>query len=174
MSKDSPPVTPFIQHPSIKMRLRGERQDLERCGDFRWEGTPEKRVLLLAIPSLHPTAADYDFFHSEWTINHLNESGAKWSWDQKKEAPTLQPSLHAKGIWRGWVQAGRIIEHRSEVLVPADVAWEVAREEWTLETIQAAREAINEIKPHLTPENTKLAFVHAERERELEIMEREL
>ena len=102
--------TPRLGHGPIAMRQVGN-DPLQRRGDFYWkvwgDGT---RELILGIP-----IADYGprtdrYTPTGWTIDHKNHRGAQWSWDGNEDAPTLLPSLHAVGIWHGWVTAGQLVE----------------------------------------------------------------
>lgn len=90
------------------MRLVEDRS-AEKIGDFYWivnSGTG-KRMLVVAIP-------DKDFQKgwglSRWSIDFPNHCGASWSWDGNEEKPTLSPSLHAVGVWHGWVRDGMLVE----------------------------------------------------------------
>ncbi len=78
-----------------------------QAGDFCWEERPAGPVLRLAIPT---QPSQRGWVHSEWTIDHVNSNNAKWSWDRNKEKPTLNPSLHAVGVWHGWVKNGQLVE----------------------------------------------------------------
>ena len=35
-------------------------------------------------------------------------NGAEWEWDGDEDKPTLTPSIHAPGIWHGFLIAGRL------------------------------------------------------------------
>lgn len=62
--------------------------------------------MFIAIPV--PRAASWVL--SEWTIGLPNEYGAQWSWNGDADKPTLHPSLHAEGLWHGFVKDGMLIE----------------------------------------------------------------
>ena len=32
-----------------------------------------------------------------------------WGWDGNEDKPTIMPSLHAQGIWHGWLRAGQLV-----------------------------------------------------------------
>lgn len=99
--------TPRYGHPPIAMRLRDDEETFERIGDFRWGRNPEGHpILAVAIPA----GADDRWVSSRWTINHKNHCGAQWSWDGHLAAPTLAPSLHAVGVWHGYVRGGKLVE----------------------------------------------------------------
>jgi hypothetical protein len=76
-----------------------------KVGEFKWRVTDGKRVLVLAIPYGRDR-----YVLSEWTIDHKNDCNAQWSWDKNEEKPTLHPSLHAVGVWHGWVRNGMLRE----------------------------------------------------------------
>lgn len=82
--------------------------ELEREGDFYWlmDGQ-DRRTLCVAIPQAGTTDL---WIFSPWPIDHPNSGGHQWSWDGNEEIPTLQPSLHAIGIWHGWVRDGHLVE----------------------------------------------------------------
>ena len=92
---------------------------LERRGDFYWNiGENGNRTLVLALPrrrreqtrmgdlGYSPTAWCY----SRWTIDHPNACDAQWTWNGGETKPTLSPSLHAVGVWHGYVRDGRLVE----------------------------------------------------------------
>lgn len=102
--------TPKHGHQPIRMRRMLDAPDSDResprLGDFRWLITKQGRVLQVCIPHDGPSG----FIFSQWTIGFKNECGAQWSWDGNEDAPTLRPSLHAVGIWHGWVRDGHLVE----------------------------------------------------------------
>lgn len=79
-------------------------EKITRVGDYYFRDDEKGVVLVLAIPHAGK------FIHSEWTIGHRNDSNAQWNMLGTREKPTLTPSLHAVGIWHGWVKQGRMIE----------------------------------------------------------------
>lgn len=100
--------TPRYGHPPIQMTRRVQPSDFVTAGDFCWFVNHERRrLLVLAIP-YH--GAVNKWIHSEWTIDHKNECGAQWGWNGNEDAPTLTPSLHAVGVWHGWVRDGKLVE----------------------------------------------------------------
>lgn len=34
---------------------------------------------------------------------------SRWLWDGNRESPTITPSIDIKGIWHGWLTAGKLI-----------------------------------------------------------------
>lgn len=114
--------TPRLGHPPIDMRRLPkdgfwDRDDV-RAGDFYWstDADGRRRIWIMipcqrrgqvanGIPVMHPRGVA-----SEWTIDHKNECGAQWGFDGNEEKPTLSPSLHAIGVWHGWVRNGQLIE----------------------------------------------------------------
>lgn len=119
--------TPKIGHPPIPMRkvgpdLTDDDKDegrhgsfydgferLERRGDWFWNLRKGKRTLILAIPCVdRPGNRGWQW--SMWSIGYKNASDAQWSWNGNDEQPTLKPSLHAKGIWHGFVRDGTLVE----------------------------------------------------------------
>ena len=100
-------TTPRQGHDPVRMRRIAAYGDVERVGDFWWQ-IDEKghRMILIALPI--PSGK---FCWSEWAIAPLKLSnGASWTWDGDVDAPTLSPSLHAIGLWHGWVRKGMLIE----------------------------------------------------------------
>lgn len=99
--------TPRYGHASISMSLKSDEDQFNEVGQFAWSiGANGQRVLVLAIPHNNPSR----WILTEWTIDHRNDCGAQWSWDGNETAPTLSPSLHAVGIWHGWVRGGQLVE----------------------------------------------------------------
>lgn len=104
--------TPRTGHAPIKMRLCGKAGFWDRgklsLGDFYWRVDSEgKRMLCVLIPC---PSAESGYTFSQWTIDHPNHCNAQWSWDGNEDSPTLTPSLHAVGVWHGWVKNGELIE----------------------------------------------------------------
>lgn len=100
-------TTPRYGHAVIDMRTRMYPDEPERAGDFYWSVDDRQRyTLVLAVPAQNPRG----WILTEWTINHKNESGASWKWDLDKVKPTLHPSIHAVGIYHGWVEGGKLRE----------------------------------------------------------------
>ena len=109
--------TPRIGHAPIVMRkvapkmgLEDPENGLHQAGDFLWDVRGERRKLILAIPMLQRTSQGRGWVYSQWTIDHPNAGGAQWSWDRNEDKPTLSPSLHAVGLWHGWVRDGMLVE----------------------------------------------------------------
>lgn len=102
--------TPKHNHEKIEMRRRTSDEDCERIGDFYWHHSEKGRVLILAIPYHNGKRGNKRYILSEWTIDHKNDSDAQWSWDGNEDKPSLKPSLHAVGIWHGWIKKGEMIE----------------------------------------------------------------
>lgn len=100
------PETPRYEHPPILMRLRIDGKELEKAGDFRWSvDNSGKRKLVLMIP-----ASGNNVCYSTWSIGRPDDRGTSWTWDGNTARPTLRPSLHAVGVWHGWVRNGFLVE----------------------------------------------------------------
>lgn len=104
--------TPRLGHAPIGMcHVPPEVGQLQERGDFYWDTRGGKRTLVLAPPcQRHGKDDGKQWVYSRWTIDHPNHCDAQWSWDGNEDAPTLDPSLHAVGIWHGWVKGGRLEE----------------------------------------------------------------
>jgi hypothetical protein len=107
--------TPRYGHAPITMRrphnTGGDDPDesLEQLGDFNWQFDPQgRRTLVVLIPCARGDRTHWTY--SRWTIDHKNHCDAQWSWDGNEDAPTLNPSLHAVGVWHGWVRGGQLVE----------------------------------------------------------------
>ena len=100
-------ATPKHGHSPITMRARLKAVDFEQVGDFCWGGSPGREVLVIAIPD---TEHEQGWITSRWTIDHKNHCDAQWSWDGKRDKPTLTPSLHAVDTWHGYVREGMLVE----------------------------------------------------------------
>jgi len=109
--------TPRYGHAAFPMRRCEkdgfwERDDIA-IGDFYWTVAACGRTLWVMIPcpglqggtpgALRPIICP-------WSIGYRNDSGAQWSWDGNEDKPTLTPSLHAVGLWHGWVRNGELVE----------------------------------------------------------------
>ena len=109
-------ATPKHGHKPIDMQRFDSERAIIQSGGFVWKIKDEKRVLLLAIPYKNKVKIGIEldplnsYVLSEWTIDHKNESNAQWGWDGNEDKPTLTPSLHAVGIWHGWVLKGQLVE----------------------------------------------------------------
>lgn len=99
-------MTARIGHKPITMQFHEGLDGLKEAGDFCWRGTPAKRVLCLMVPISSPAGK----VMTRWTIDHKNHCGASWSWNGNERKPTLKPSLHAVGIWHGYVRDGVLVE----------------------------------------------------------------
>ena len=116
--------TPRLGHEPIRMRYVGPQPPTESLsmyagagllsqrGDFFWDLRGGKRSLVVALPIVPRTFRDdpKDWEWSRWTIDHPNHCDAQWSWDGNEMEPTLSPSLHAVGLWHGWVRGGMLVE----------------------------------------------------------------
>lgn len=100
------PRTPRYNHKPFEMYRRDTACRIEDVGEFAWRFDGDNRVLVIAIPNVGCRG----WIHSEWTIDHRNASDALWQWDGNEEKPTLTPSLHAVGIWHGYVKQGNLVE----------------------------------------------------------------
>ena len=86
----------------IPMRLCENPKEFKTAGDFCWDLRGGKRTLVIAIP----INASGRWESMRWSIDYKNLSGASWEWDGNETSPTLHPSIHAVGIFHGWVQEG--------------------------------------------------------------------
>ena len=98
-----------IENTSWVDRPDGSRMRTYACapediGDFYWDLQHKRRCLVVALPTKHGMLC------CSWSIDHKNHSNAQWSWDGDEDAPTLSPSLHAVGLWHGWVKKGHLHE----------------------------------------------------------------
>lgn len=101
--------TPKYGHGPIAMRRVADSSSMERVGDFCWQFDEEgRRTLVLEIPAGKDPAKHSSY--SRWTIDHKNHCNAEWRWNGNEERPTLTPSLHAVGLWHGYVRDGHLIE----------------------------------------------------------------
>lgn len=99
--------TPHHGHNPITMHRVDTIDAINHIGDFCWKQVPsDQPVIYIALPSTMKTG----YILTRWTINHRNEHNAQWSFDWNWDKPTLQPSLHAVGIWHGWVRNGQLVE----------------------------------------------------------------
>jgi len=39
-------------------------------------------------------------------LNFKPEPSPSWHWDGNRQTPTLQPSVHHRGHWHGWLRGG--------------------------------------------------------------------
>ena len=109
-------VTLKLGHDPIPMKMvRGEIKGetsvefflMDKPGHFYWDVRGGKRTLVVMIPNNTKRGCVY----SRWTIDFKNSNGDQWSWDGNEAEPTLTPSLHAVGIWHGWVRSGMLVEN---------------------------------------------------------------
>ena len=110
-------ATPRLGHSPIKMNLVKSNSDISKLGDFCWYNSGDENWygklipegchdLVIALPIKH----DVGWTRSLWTIGYKNTGGHQWSWNGNRTSPTLHPSLHAVGIWHGYVKDGQLIE----------------------------------------------------------------
>jgi len=105
-------ATPHYGHAPIKMR-RSEKDGFWgrgkiAVGDFYWRHEPDGSRRMLCV--LIPFQCESGYTFSQWTIGFDNHCGAKWEWDGNEDCPTITPSLHAVGVWHGWVKNGELVE----------------------------------------------------------------
>lgn len=106
--------TPVLGHAPIPLRRVAGEDDVDQAGDFFWEVRPDgRRLLWLAVP-VRLAVGDRRGVHSCAPVEVLlnEKKPGSWRWDGDEARPTLYPSLHAVGIWHGWVTKGQLIEHR--------------------------------------------------------------
>ena len=72
---------------------------IEKPGDFCFG--PELDYIYLWLPGTNgPDAIQ---------IQRGSPGGNRvWGWDGNQEAPTLTPSIHARGQWHGYLRSGRL------------------------------------------------------------------
>lgn len=105
--------TPKHGHAPIRMERTSKSGFWGRAklktGDFYWrvEEPSGRRLLCVLIPC---QSAESGYTFAQFTIGFLNASGAQWDWDGNEDAPTLTPSVHAVGVWHGFVTNGELIE----------------------------------------------------------------
>ena len=89
----------------VRPDRRGEAQK-HGAGGYWWRIRADgSRALHVLIPA----ETERGFAKAAWPILPARlENGDGWNWDGNVEEPTLNPSLHAVGIWRGWMEAGRL------------------------------------------------------------------
>ena len=101
--------TPKYFHAPIRM-VRIPKFDWDydlALGEFAWRFDEHgRRSIAIAIPGNIQLVPVF----SLWTIGYKNRCGAQWSWDGNEDKPTLRPSLHAKGVWHGYVRNGELVE----------------------------------------------------------------
>ena len=113
--------TPKLGHKPITMQRmiagEAEKWDFENHitarGQFVWRMVGDKRTLVVAIPRLlarHSEDEGTAWCYGAYTIDHPNSTGLQWSWDGHEDKPTLSPSIHAEGMWHGWVREGQLVE----------------------------------------------------------------
>ncbi len=75
------------------------------AGAFFW--SKDYSILWIMIPAgTHPQG----YCLSPWHIKpNKNDGGHSWQWDGNIEKPTLTPSLHAVGIWHGYMRNGNLV-----------------------------------------------------------------
>jgi uncharacterized protein DUF6527 len=73
-------------------------------GSYYWN--EDKSILFIMIPAEIKGGCCL----SAWHIRpNQNDGGHSWEWDGNVEKPTLTPSLHAVGIWHGWMRNGNLV-----------------------------------------------------------------
>ena len=76
------------------------------AGAFWWRATRDGTWILHA---LIPAPGRPGWCESAWPILPARlQNGSGWEWDGNVERPTLRPSLHAVGVWHGWMREGQL------------------------------------------------------------------
>lgn len=105
--------TPRYGHLPIPMRRVEEEEGIKQRGDFTWTISKEtgQRYIIVAIPDI--PSLDGTVHHDTRCIpvkEGSNDPGKHWGWDGNEDKPTLTPSIHAIGVWHGWVRSGMLVE----------------------------------------------------------------
>lgn len=98
--------TPRYGHAPIKMEQLEQGSEFTKPGQYYWNTNGGKKTLVLAIPR----SADLKHTYSRWSIDWKNHCNASWSLTGTDDCPTLSPSLHAVGVWHGFVRNGMLVE----------------------------------------------------------------
>jgi hypothetical protein len=86
--------------------------DTDRAGAFivvdvptsAEEGAPTSPYIWLKVPA---PGGGYEHARLPLRPSPANDIGASWEWDGNRERPTLSPSVWCRGIWHGFLRAGR-------------------------------------------------------------------
>lgn len=101
--------TPRYGHAPIAMR-RTHPEGIDNVGEFAWTEVNGQRYILLALPRPMPNAPDDYIMNQLPVVQGANIPGKGWGWDGNEDSPTLTPSIHCVGHWRGFVQNGQMVE----------------------------------------------------------------
>lgn len=96
------------QHVPDQDKFRAESSDARIPGSFRIEDEPDsdgEQTFWYCCPcgcgSIGPLTVGNGF-----KPPHTSENDATWKWNGSLDAPTLEPSVHHRGHWHGWLREG--------------------------------------------------------------------
>lgn len=82
-------------------------------GDFAWDidmalSTPEERAGVRRVLYIHLPG------ETRWGAIQVARGATPpedrvWGWDGNEDAPTINPSIDSRGVWHGWLRAGRLV-----------------------------------------------------------------
>jgi len=101
--------------------LKGQRvNDVEQPGDFKWmivsmrssDGQPSRmRPIAENERPTHLIFMDRNGVRHSVSIRpEVQANGHSWDWDGNLGSPSLHPSIHATGIWHGWLRKGVFVD----------------------------------------------------------------
>ena len=89
---------------------RGKRYEsldsLEESGSIGDWFVNDGSIWLWIPASERPRAYGWPKTLSRWPFKEPLENGACWKYNGNPDCPTLHPSIHAVGIFHGWLQDG--------------------------------------------------------------------
>lgn len=91
------------------MRRVADEDATVQLGDFYWyiDQINGERYIMMLIPCV--SRANYT--HCNIPVRPAKlENGHSWEWDGNEDKPTLTPSVHAVGVWHGWIREGVMSE----------------------------------------------------------------
>lgn len=102
---------PHHDHVPITMKRVENRTDVNNVGDFAWGSVDGVRHIAIALPSaVEELSSLCAFVYLPVHLIPQSPYQKGWGWDGDEDNPTLKPSIHCVGHWKGYVQNGFLIE----------------------------------------------------------------
>lgn len=105
--------TPRYNHEPVEMHKCSNQSEFEQAGDFSWDihrNGKETLFITIALPCNALDLGDFSVAKFAVDINDENNGHLKVVEGSTWNAPHLDPTIHAPGVWHGWVRAGHLVE----------------------------------------------------------------
>lgn len=106
-------LTPKYNHPPIDLHKCAGESEFERPGDFSWDihrNGKETMFITLALPNNAIDKSSFEVFKFAVDLHAENNGHLKVVEGSTWNTPDLYPTVHARGVWHGWIRRGQLVE----------------------------------------------------------------